>query len=101
MKLVLNTVKDEIFIVHLTINISEGSDSATVFEAILLCLHDHPFLHMVVSIPSYEPEADKMTNHNYILYVESRPASYQAFPCHLSDEMIAHQQDLNQYDNKI
>lgn len=43
MKLVLNTVKDEIFIVHLTINIREGSDSATVFEAILLCLHDHQF----------------------------------------------------------
>lgn len=49
MKLVLNTVKDEIFIVHLITNIREGSDSATVFKAILLCLHDHQYL--VVYLP--------------------------------------------------
>lgn len=44
MKLVLNTVKGEIFIVHLMINVIEGSDSVTVLEAILLCSHDYPHL---------------------------------------------------------
>lgn len=39
MKLVLNMVKDEIFIVHLITNVNEGSDSVTVFCCVYMTIH--------------------------------------------------------------
>lgn len=51
MKLVLNTVKDEIFIVYLITDFNEGSDSVTVFYCVYMtihtCLLQLVFLHFI------------------------------------------------------